>query len=180
MTREDIIKMLAVMKVAWPRFYAELKPSEAETAVNLWHTVLQPYPPDVVNAAMQQTIQESPYPPSISDICTRINKMRAALGNGPTPESLWAALSKAASNGFYNAEDEFKALPEICRRFVGGPSALKAMAMMEDETFQSVTRGQFLRLAKGALEREETLAMIPAGIREALTDGFGRLEAGEE
>jgi hypothetical protein len=72
MTRDDTIKLLAVLFVAYPKFYAGTDQAGKEAAANLWYDMLQEYPPDAVNAAMRQYIKESQWPPTIADIIKRL------------------------------------------------------------------------------------------------------------
>jgi hypothetical protein len=182
MTRTAIIKALAVIRAAWPRFYLGQTQQDAAAAVELWYGMLGGYDEDVFRAAIDMVIRESAYPPTIADICTRILSMAMAVNDGPTPESLWAKIERAASNALYHAGEEFEALPEVCRRFVGSPGALQAMAMMDPGDFNSVTRGQFIRSAGAMMKQEEMARKIPGEVRERLEgggeDGQARIGSG--
>lgn len=182
MTKTAIIKALAVIRAAWPRFYANQTEKDAAAAVELWYAMFGGCDEAVFRAAVDMAIRESPFPPAIADICTRIDSMAAAVGGGPTPETLWGRIERAASNALYHAGEEFAALPKVCRRFVGSPGALRAMAMMDPGDFNSVTRGQFLKSAAALMRQEEMVKRIPDEVRERIKEGAEgemRLEEGE-
>lgn len=72
MTRDDTIKLMSILFVAYPKFYANTDQSGKEAAANLWYDMLQEYPPEAVNMAMRQYIKESQWPPTIADIYKRL------------------------------------------------------------------------------------------------------------
>jgi hypothetical protein len=79
MTREDTAKLLAIMKVAWPRFYIDATLADVSAAISFWHDMLQEYDPEPVYAAMKQTARESPFPPTVADIIKRLEPIKQQM-----------------------------------------------------------------------------------------------------
>lgn len=176
MTKMETVQMLALMRTAWPRFYANQTESELDAAVLLWHGELADEDPQVVIAALKDCIRTSQFPPVVADIFKRISAIKHA--ETPGASEAFALLKKAVQRGIYNSHEEYERLPDACKSFVGGPSGLKDMAMMDEETLDTVTRGQFLRQYDVIVEKERIRASIPAAVRDLIDGGVKALEGG--
>ena len=112
------------------------------------------------------TTDTSGFMPSIGMIKKSIAQNR--ISNELTEDDAWTRICEAASNGLYNAEEEFNKLPDTLKSFVGGPSRLRDWAMMDIETFNSVVESNFRKSYKATIKRKEELLMIPPSVRQAL------------
>lgn len=174
MERNDVLKILALLRGAYPQFYRDIKPKEAEDTVNLWLDIFRADDPRIVNAAVVSFIEgdEKGFPPSIGQIKA---KMRLITGGEELTESdAWRMVSKAISNGLYGAQEEFDKLPPIVRRVVGSPNTLREWAQMDTDTVHSVVASNFQRSFRTVSAREKELAKLPADVKAAL----GQLAAG--
>ena len=63
---------MAVLKAAYPDYYKAMNESDLNAVVTLWSTMLAEYSYDECLVAVKNVILESPFPPKISDIVTRI------------------------------------------------------------------------------------------------------------
>lgn len=104
-------------------------------------------------------------PPDIAAVKAKIKSIVSAAQNEPTDEELWHALKRAVSNGYYGSKQEYDKLPPVLQRWCGSPSALREMACLDSDTFNTVTRGQFLKQIKIVKEREEYRERMPAEIK---------------
>lgn len=181
MTELEVAEMLAVMKLNWSRFFAHQDPEEGRAAVRLWHGALEAEDPRVVLAALRDCVKTSAYPPVVADICARVQAMKAA--DAPGASEAFAALKRAVRRGLYHAQEEYERLPPECKTFLGGPSGLRDLAMVDEDTLETVTRGQFIRQYDAIAEKERVRAAIPEDLRPLLRgviEQLPRLPGGED
>lgn len=169
MTMQEVGKMLALMKITWPNFYAKQSRENAEAALRMWFDVLQNEHSEVVMCALRDCITTCKFPPVPADICTRIQGMKNA--SLPGAGEAFAQMKKAAKRGLYNAEEEYEVLPAACKEYLGGPSGLRDLAMLDENTLETVARGQFMKQYDNLVERQRVRAGIPDNVK-ALLDGM--------
>lgn len=68
MTREETIKVLAILKAAYPNSYRGMTKDEANGTVNVWATQFAKYPAHVVMISINKLISKSTFPPSINEV----------------------------------------------------------------------------------------------------------------
>lgn len=73
MTREETIKILAILKAAYPNSYKNMSKEEANGTVTVWAMQFATIPADVVMIAINKLISTSPFPPAISEVKKRIS-----------------------------------------------------------------------------------------------------------
>jgi hypothetical protein len=115
-----------------------------------WHRELANVPYDLAAKARTRHIHESPYPPSISDICRRVDAITNADANASRQSAIddaWARLAKAARRGTYYAKRDFPELPEVCRLFLKSPNELTKLALGDEITLDAVTQKAFREFA---------------------------------
>ncbi len=171
MTKQETVKALAVLRVAYPAFYSKMKEQDIEMAVALWSRAFAGVDYRIVNEALQQLIMRHiGYPPDIAAVRRYIDEMTLAALGEPTDEELWRMLADAASNGYYDSVKEFNRLPPILKRYLGGPSALVDLSLTDSKTFQTVVKGQFLKQIVAIRERERFDRETPDAIKALLAD----------
>lgn len=75
MTREEAIKILAVLKAAYPNSYKGLTKDEANGIVSVWATQFVNIPYIVVSLAVNKIISNNTFPPSISEVKDKIQTL---------------------------------------------------------------------------------------------------------
>ena len=75
MTREETIKILAILKAAYPNAYKDMTKEEANGTVAVWTTQFANYPVDLVALAVNKLISTSQFLPSISEVKSKISGM---------------------------------------------------------------------------------------------------------
>lgn len=179
MTRDDVIKMLSLLKAAYPAFYSKMTPRDADNAISLWISMFSEDDPLVIAFAVKECIEtHDGYPPSIAAIKNRAKQLIRIATNAPSVDELWSVFSKACENGIYSAKEEFEKLPPVLQRFAGSPRALSDYAMMDSKTFHSVVRGQFLKRVQEMQEQAEREAVMPAKVLEILRSTAQKMRAG--
>lgn len=72
MTRDEAIKILSILKAAYPNSYKGMTKDEANGTIMIWAAQFAKYPANVVLIAVNKLISTSVFPPSISEIKERI------------------------------------------------------------------------------------------------------------
>lgn len=68
MTLEETIKLLALIKLAYPNAYKDIDKDSQLATVNLWHRVFGNTQFQIVQIALEHYIKGSKFPPTIADI----------------------------------------------------------------------------------------------------------------
>ena len=144
MKKEDVAKILAILKIAYPNFYKDTKGEEIESTVQLYQEMFSDCDAGFVAIAVKELINTFQYPPTIADIK---NKMYDLYNrdDDKSPSELWDILLRAIRNGAYGYLEEFEKLPNEVKEFVRRPEQLKELALMDSNTIHSVVKGQFLK-----------------------------------
>jgi hypothetical protein len=165
MTREETLAIMGVLKSAYPDFYKGMGRSEAEGIVDLWSSMFDQEPAQLVAVAVKAHIanDKKGYPPHIGAIKEAIVKLQEP--EAMTEQEAWGLVLKALRNGIYGAQKEFDALPPMIQRLVGSPSQLKEWAMMDGDAVNSVVASNFQRSYKVRAANERELLALPADVR---------------
>lgn len=156
MTQEEVIKCLSVLKINYSTFAKGLSQKDADNLIELWMVSFADYPYEVVSRAVYDLIgTKKDFAPDIATVKEGVRELCAVATGEPTNTDLWHLLCRAASNSTYNSESEYRKLPDILKRYVGSPSALREMAMIEADVFNTVTKGTFFRTIDSTRERVE-------------------------
>ena len=167
MTRDETLTVLAVIRAAYPAFYGKANKQDIDISVNLWSEMFADDSYQVVNYALKQLIAEKTgFPPCIADLKQKIREVTTAATGAPTHEELWQMLRTATRNGLYGSEEEFAKLPPVLKRYLGAPSALRTMAVMDEDVLNSVVHGQFLKQISAIEDRERFDEEMPDNIRQ--------------
>lgn len=68
MTREEAIKVLAILKAAYPNSYRGMTKEEAHGTVAVWAAQFASMPASVVMIAINKIISKNTFPPSINEV----------------------------------------------------------------------------------------------------------------
>ena len=175
MDRSDVLKIMAVLRGAYPAFYRDISKAEANDTVNLWADMFSADDPAVVGAAVKSLIaaDEKGFPPTIGQVKAKMRLISEK--KEMTGQEAWNLVLKAVSNGLYNAKREFEKLPEAVRQLVGSPNQLREWAQMDTGTLNSVVASNFQRAYKARAVYRQELAALPADVRrrmEQLAEGM--------
>lgn len=165
MNREDVIKVLAYLKVAYPNFYKGLDKQEAEQTIAVWQDLFVECDFNLVFMTVKEIINTSknPFPPTISEVK---NKMYDLTNQETLPTDLWASLKKAISNSAYHSVEEFEKLPAECKMFVKNASQLRELSQNDSEINNTVVKGQFFKQIEIIQKRlKEEKQMLPEARR---------------
>lgn len=171
MTREEAKKLLMVISVAYPNY----KPSAPQNiVVDVWANQLKDYPYAVVSKALEDFIKSDTkgFAPSIGQL---IDAMSAKVHQNDMSEAeAWALVTKAVEKANYYADEEFKKLPELVRRAVGSPAALREYAMMDINDFQTVQKALFQRIYRGLTTTDRVMEKTSPKLVEMIERSIAR------
>ena len=189
MTREDTIKILSVLRGAYPAFYRDITKQEAESTIALWESMFEEEPYQIVAAAVKAFISgdSKGFPPAIGQIKERIRQITQP--EEMTEQEAWSFVSKALRNSIYGSEEEFAKLPPEIQAVVHDPGQLRQWARNSADEVETVIASNFMRSfrAKQKVNREYMALptsvkqfMLQAGFRSKPTDvGLVRMFGGE-
>ena len=176
MTRTEVNEMLAILKAAYPHSFIDMTKSDATAMLNLWSRMFEADDRMEVSAAVDALISSrtAGFSPTIGEVKEQMQKLRKR--NELDEGAAWALVSKACANGLYHYNEEFAKLPEDVQAAVGAPEQLRAWAMMDADTVESVVASNFQRnfRARQARQREQeklppSVQNVIAGIAKELT-----------
>ena len=177
MDKPETMKILAVLRVAYPNFYKAMSEDDYRDTVILWADMFRDDSFTLVSAAVKTLIatDEKGYPPHIGAVKAAIAK----LTEPPvlTEMEAWN-LVKSKLNAYATHED-FLELPEEIRRAVGSASQLCQWALLDMESLP-VIMSNFMRSYKTAVTEQRERERIPKDVL-ALMEGsdLHRLPGGD-
>nr|DAJ98122.1 MAG TPA: replisome organizer [Caudoviricetes sp.] len=96
MTRDEAIKILSILKAAYPNSYKGMSKDEANGVVMIWTTQFAKFPANVVLIAVNKLISSSPFPPAISEV------RKTMLGMYYESAQMLAEHNQYHSEGMFN------------------------------------------------------------------------------
>lgn len=178
MNRKEVTQILSVLKAAYPHSFKDMTKLDGEALVNLWTRQFAEEDPAAVGAAVNALIstRTTGYSPTIGEIKDQLHRLRTV--DGLNDAQAWRLVEKACRRGLYNAQEEFNKLPPNVQTAVGGPEQLKAWAMMESDTVNSVIASNFRRTYRTVQEREKEKALMPPEVRAFVAGVADKMKLG--
>lgn len=177
MTREETIKIMSVLKVAYPRYYGNQTKQELIDAVTLWQMMLEDYSYEIVSCAVKTIIATVKYPPTVAEVVEKINKIISP--NELEASDAWLLVKKAIRNSIYNSEREFKKLPESVRLVVGSHEQLRTWACDDESATNTVTASNFRKDFNIKISRIKEYNALPESVK-VMTNAISERYALEE
>ncbi len=160
MTKENVIKLLAMIQSAYPSF----NPINQELAVETWMLGLGDESDKEIGIAFKTYLKtdKSGFAPSIGQLIDLSRKITTpALMN---EQEAWSLVRKALENGIYNSEKEFNNLPETVQKAVGSANQLFVWA--SDPSYdEGVISSNFMRSYRLVCQRTEEYNRMPKEAR---------------
>jgi hypothetical protein len=175
MTREDTIKILSVLRGAYPAFYRDITKQEAESTIALWESMFDEEPYELVGAAVKAFISGDGkgFPPAIGQIKERIRQITQP--EEMTEQEAWSLVSKALRNSTYGSEEEFAKLPPEVQAVVHDPSQLRQWAMSPADDVETVIASNFMRSFRAKQKVNKEYMALPTSVKQLmLSAGYRR------
>lgn len=167
------MKILAILKAAYPHSYKGLESADLQTMVNLWAELLGDISYADVDRAVKGyiTSNSAEFPPTIGQIRESVFSGEKEM----SPQEASAILVKAISRSGWHSQEEFEKLPPVIKKVVRDPEMLKQWSQMDFATVNSVVVSNFQRSYKETVEKEYQQKKLPESLKEKnLLDDFGR------
>jgi len=171
MTRQEAIKIMTILKTAYPNFYKDYSKEELNAAIDLWATMFVDEHPKIVTEAVKALICTHKYPPTIADIKEKIATITRP--QEMTEMEAWQKVKAAIS--YYNAAENFDKLPPTLQKIVGSPNTLREWAVMDGEVVNSVIQSNFMRSYKIKVAQEKEFTVLPDSTKQLIAGLSQRL-----
>lgn len=169
MTRNEIVYIMSILKIAYPRFYANMTKEEAEQTVNLWAVMFEKDNARIVTEAVKSMIVTLKFPPTIADIKEKVNLITQP--QGMTEMEAWNLVLHGIKDSSYNAQKWFDSYPEVIQKVIGSPTQLREWGLMDATAVSSVVQSNFMRSYSAKVRQEREYTMLPESTK-ALIDSI--------
>lgn len=167
MTAKDCNKILTLIQVEYPHSFERLDERQMALKAELWEREFEADDPKEVYTAVRMIFESGArFAPNIGEIRAKMQMLRKK--DSLTEQQAWVLVSKATKNSAYHSEAEFAKLPPEVQKAVGSPEQLKAWAIMDADTVESVVASNFMRSFKSVAARQAELDLYPASLREII------------
>lgn len=151
MTREETVKIYALLQETYDMRMSDL-------AIEAWYQVLKDHSFEDCKMATFAYLKTQHFKPVPADISNLIMDKKISQ-NVEKPERLspmvaWNLVYKAICNSNYNSEEEFRKLPEECKKVIGSPDMLRMLAKEDIKTVNSVHQSLFQRIYESDSKRQ--------------------------
>lgn len=75
MNREESIKLLALIKVAYPTAYKDMDTASKQATVNMWQTTFKDTPYPIMEMAFNRFRMASKFPPTVAEMCEELRHL---------------------------------------------------------------------------------------------------------
>lgn len=170
MNKIETMKVMAVLKEAYPGFYAGRSEEDLAPAVSLWNECFAEDEYAAVIAAVKALIVSRPdsYPPTIGAVKEKLRLITEE--EQLSEQDAWSMVSRAICDGLYHYEKRYAELPPEVQAAVGSPSQLRTWAMMDENVVQSVVASNFMRTFRTKEKRREEYKALPGTVRQAMLE----------
>ena len=181
MKREDVIKLMSVLRGAYPQFYRDVGRQEALDTISLWTDMFSEDDAAIVAAAVKALIatDSKGYPPHIGAVKAKIRQLTERPQMAP--QEAWGMVWRAVQRSAYNSREEFERLRPSLRRLVGTPEQAQSLGTDGRQYVQSVIGSEHsYALLSGAAKQESEFQVaawrhktVIGGLAERLALGHG-------
>lgn len=171
MNKPETLKILSVLRVAYPNFYKALSEDDQNDTVILWCDMFEDDSFSIVSAAVKTLIATDTkgFPPHMG----AVKEMIARLTEKETLTEMEAWNIVRGKMSAYATREDFLSLPPVIQRAVGSASQLCQWAMTDMDNLP-VIMSNFMRSYRVALDAESERRRVPAGVLkmiEAIREG---------
>lgn len=161
-TRETL-KIMAVLKAAYPRYYQNAPEEDIRQAAALWETMLKDESYEVVSKAVKALIATEKFVPTIADVIEKIRLVTSPPALGEV--EAWALVKRAIKNGYYHSREEFERLPESVRAAIGHHEVLREWSQVDVGDVETVVGSNFMRSYRAKEKQRREFAALPGDVR---------------
>ena len=175
MTRAEIIKIMSVLRGAYPQFYRNVARAEAEDTIALWAAMFAEDDAGLVGAAVKALIatDSKGFPPVIGQIKAKMRLLTERKGMDEA--EAWSLVANAIRNSGYEAKQEFDKLPPEIQRIVGSPNQLRDWSQMDSDMVHSVVASNFQRAYRTRKAAAAEYSALPQSVKALMLESGCKL-----
>jgi len=163
MTQKETSVLLGMLRVAYPRFYAEISPEDIKISVGTWTMMLSDTTLEVATVALQRLIATSKFPPTIAEMRESIAAVQCP--SLPDAGDAWGEVNDAIRNyGYYRQAEALASMREPVRLAVQR-MGWRDLCMSENGM---ADRAHFLRIYESMEKRTKEQNLLPAQLKETI------------
>ena len=147
--------------------------TQKQLMINTWQECLGDLDYRLVLQAVKKTIIESPYPPTINNVRKNAIEMINPTRNNALDD--WNECYKMICNGNYMTQEEFDSHSEICKKFLGSITQLRAYSSNVDFNMD-VVRSNFLKQYDILAERQKQQKLLPEQMQQMIGNLVEKLD----
>lgn len=163
MDTRETMKIMAVLKAAYPRYYQNAPEEELRQAAALWETMLGEYPYELVAKAVKALIASEKFVPTIADVIEKIQLITSPAALGEV--EAWGLVKRAIKNGYYHSKEEYDRLPEPVQRAIGHHEVLREWSQVDVDDVETVVGSNFMRAYRAKQKQVKELDALPGDVR---------------
>lgn len=166
--KDEIKKVLSVLRGSYPKYYKHMNVQEQEDLINVWTDIFEEDEGSLVFQAVKNFIRSNdsgfpPVPGQITNIMYDLTHPDAL-----TEQEAWNLVYNATCNSVYNAVKEFEALPEQVQRVVGSPRQLREWGLMDNSTVSTIVSSNFQRSYRNRVAEDREYAKLPEQAKQMI------------
>lgn len=175
MTLKETLRILAILKAAYPQYFRGMTDGDIDSITTLWSTMFDREPYAEVEQAVRAHIatDSKGFFPVIGAIKEQISRMHRK-NDALTEHEAWELVRQSLKNGFYGYAEEFAKLPAPVQKILGGASQIRDWAMLPDEQINTVIASNFMRSYRARAEWERDVDKLPESIKANFLPSVGQ------
>lgn len=152
MNKQEAVKLLALIKVAYPTAYRDMDEASKKATVNMWHMSFSDVPYPIMEQAFSHFRMVSKFPPTVAEMVDELKHIYNQAVEG--------ALG-CKSLGMEEASRQYSAIMDITARYkdgynLGGLNIGSLQGLLNGGEYNAGTSGNWL-------DRENRLPLLDAG-----------------
>lgn len=168
MTREETIRVLSILKTAYPRFYSDMSKKDAETTIALWSAMFEDAQAQAVIVALKKLIAVNTFPPTIAEVRQALAEVR---GNKVADAGeAWEEICTAIRRYGYMRGEEALASMQPATRTAAKRMDWHSLCMSENLTTE---RAHFLKIYGNIEKESKEQYQIPVPVQESISRLMG-------
>lgn len=105
MDRNETIKVLSILKAAYPNSYSRMTTQEANATISIWASQFRDAPADVVIIAVQKLIARLKFPPSVAEVREEFRTIHAEAYEMLVERTTMTDEERSKVRSLYDATD---------------------------------------------------------------------------
>lgn len=166
MNNQETVKIITIIKTAYPRYYVSTDQSEIKLQIETWQNLFTDEPFVLVEQAVKALICTLKFPPTIADVKEKIQFITQP--KAMTEMEAWGTVLTAIQDSYYNASEQFGKLTLAIQKIIGSPNQLRIWGQMDFETVNSVIQSNFMRSFKSETANEKEYESLPASTKQMI------------